>query len=596
MIVLSVESPLDEEELRLVQHVYEQVGKIFVVLNKADLISEAERQTILSVFTDRLRALIPDHVPIFALSARNALARMRTESGALDNDLQALIDALLAFMAQEKTGQFLKRMAERIHDLIQEEMTVEYLFQQTSSQKETTLSQLRDRAERVNKEGIALLQSLKQKIRGEAHKTLQPRLLEWQEAAIQSLIAGHPADEINDAAAYLKKRGLSRPDELLPSYSATLARLRDRLRDLKRAGTAPTKQASQDGGQDILGSAAGAEIFDGVNQFTWSLREQWLARLGLASVPLLQRSFSKPALERFQDQLYGQVEGILNYRIDLLLEEYRRAIAGVIQHTTKLYTTIRQSSHGEALKTLSQELEEALRQAREGEILLPSAAVSRTTPKERSPRAQCPVCDYLTDVQLHFIRQYQYQLLIDPLERARNAERGGFCAFHTWLYESVSSPQGVCGGYADVPLRLAEDIEDLLQRIEPQPEQFQQAIQDLLGRSRQCPACEVLRSTESQKLSELIAQSEYREKSSICLPHLYCAVLRNGDAQTTANLLHELASALHRLGEDMQQFALKQSGLRYRWTSAGERAAPLNALRIMVGARPLSYIKTIVEI
>jgi hypothetical protein len=596
IIVLSVESPLDEEELQLVQHVYEQVGKIFVVLNKADLLSGIERETIVSVFMDRLRALISDHVPIFVLSARNAVARMKAEPGALDKDLQMLMDALLAFMAEEKTGQFLKRMAERIRDLIQAETTIEYLFQQTSSHKQTTLSQMRDRAEKANTEGIALLQSLKQNIRSEIHHVLQPRLLEWQDLVIQSLAPGQLTDEANDITEYLKKCGLSRPDKLLPSYSATLARLREQLRNLKRIGTAPIEQPNQESNENTLGSAANAEVFDGPNRLKLSFREQWLARLGLASVPLLQRPLLKPALERLYDQLYQQVEEILNHRIDLILEEYRRAIAGVVERITKIYTTSYQSSHLEALKTLSKELAETMRQAREGEILPHHVAINRNLLSERSPKAQCLLCDYLTDVQLHFIGQYQYQLLMDPLERARNAERGGLCAFHTWLYESVSSPQGVCGGYSDVPLRLAEDVEDLLKRTEQQPEQLQQAMQDLLGRSRQCLACEILRSAESQKLSEITAQSEQREKSNLCLPHLYCAVLQDGGAQITSNLLHELVSTLRRLGEDMQQFALKQSGLRYSWTSAGERAAHRNALRAMVGARPLSYIKTIVEI
>jgi hypothetical protein len=207
------------------------------------------------------------------------------------------------------------------------------------------------------------------------------------------------------------------------------------------------------------------------------------------------------------------------------------------------------------------------------------------------------VCDHLSDIQFHFVRQYQYELVIDPDERARNAGRGGLCAFHTWLYKSISSPQGVCSGYSPVPLNLSATIEDLLnESAEPTPEELEKIVRKILSLVHDCLACELLNSAESKRLEEITANAEQLGKTPLCMPHLCAAILRNTQVSFASSLLEELATTLRRPGEDMQQFALKQSGLRYNWTSTGERAAHMNALRTIVGARPLSYIKTVVEI
>jgi hypothetical protein len=211
-------------------------------------------------------------------------------------------------------------------------------------------------------------------------------------------------------------------------------------------------------------------------------------------------------------------------------------------------------------------------------------------------QAGCFICEHLANIQFHFISHYQYQLATNPDERARNAERGGLCAFHTWMYESISSPQGVCMGYALVPLHFAEQISKRINQDGNAVSELEELARDLFRELRHCLVCEVLEAAESDKVKELMESDQLLCNARICLPHLCRLASLDPRSKCSHALFEQISAKLRWLGEDMQQFALKQSGLRYRWTSSQERSAYTNALQVMVGARPLSYIKTVVEI
>jgi hypothetical protein len=310
---------------------------------------------------------------------------------------------------------------------------------------------------------------------------------------------------------------------------------------------------------------------------------------------VLQRILLLPALQGYLIYIRSEIARGLQHRIGLLTEEYTHLIASIVERSKTAFARPAKSNHALALERLSQELEDTVHLAAKNE---PAKGKNTEGPKhhERSPKAVCTLCERLVDVQFHFVRQYQYKLAVDPLERSNNAERGGLCAFHTWLYESVSSPQGVCAGYSLVPLHWAEVVEELLNHSTRTREGLDEIARTLLSDSRQCLACELLRSAEADKLDEITENAEKLARATLCLPHLCSTLSRENTVSVAPLLLEEMALTLRRFSEDMQQFALKQSGLRYGWTSAGERAAHINALRAVVGARPLSYIKAVVEI
>ena len=80
--------------------------------------------------------------------------------------------------------------------------------------------------------------------------------------------------------------------------------------------------------------------------------------------------------------------------------------------------------------------------------------------QQKPSGGQCLICEHLTEVTFEFMRHYQYRLLTDPKERSDNAARGGMCSFHTWMYESFGSPQGICAGYGVVLIAASQKVEN----------------------------------------------------------------------------------------------------------------------------------------
>jgi len=72
----------------------------------------------------------------------------------------------------------------------------------------------------------------------------------------------------------------------------------------------------------------------------------------------------------------------------------------------------------------------------------------------------CEICAYVAEKLWEFLGQYQYDLIVRPDEQQAFANRGGFCPFHTWEYETIASPYGICNGYPGLLDRLAAELRD----------------------------------------------------------------------------------------------------------------------------------------
>src|SRR5581483_4630225 len=59
----------------------------------------------------------------------------------------------------------------------------------------------------------------------------------------------------------------------------------------------------------------------------------------------------------------------------------------------------------------------------------------------------CAICRNVLHDVLDFLRQYQYDLSTNSETQEKHAETGGFCPQHTWHYEQLASPRGVCTAY-----------------------------------------------------------------------------------------------------------------------------------------------------
>jgi hypothetical protein len=207
----------------------------------------------------------------------------------------------------------------------------------------------------------------------------------------------------------------------------------------------------------------------------------------------------------------------------------------------------------------------------------------------------CFVCRKASDAAFHFLSRLQYQLTKDPKLQEAIGRNGGLCPFHTWMYESMGSPQGIAQGYASVLEKLAGRLEELTQG--ETIERVSEEVIELLPKRENCRICQVATGAESRALDE-IPQAEAASGASrnLCFIHLAALLPRIKNQETARRLIQTEAVRFRRLAQDMQQFALKHNALRHYLATEGEQDAYLHGLMQLVGARQLSFVRKIQDL
>jgi small GTP-binding protein len=123
IFVTSFESPLMREEIQFLDKVREHVRKIFLVVNKSDLVSQTERDRVLKFIRGVLQTELGVSEPrLFAVSARRGLrAKMeRSEHDLAESGLPRLEESLVEFLTGEKIAESLARICDRAIALFSE--------------------------------------------------------------------------------------------------------------------------------------------------------------------------------------------------------------------------------------------------------------------------------------------------------------------------------------------------------------------------------------------------------------------------------------------------------------------------------------------
>ena len=113
ILVTSYESPLSEEEDRILHRIRLANKRLFVVLNKQDTVTSDEREQALRFVAERLEHFSFSEAPrIFSISARKALKAKQSESedGLKDSEIQSFEEELLRFLTEERAQSFLSNM------------------------------------------------------------------------------------------------------------------------------------------------------------------------------------------------------------------------------------------------------------------------------------------------------------------------------------------------------------------------------------------------------------------------------------------------------------------------------------------------------
>ncbi len=116
IFVTSVEAPLSEAEERFLVDLRGQVRQLFVVVNKLDLLNDAEREEVLDYLQPRVAQLVgTEHIQLAALSARESLtAKLSHDTARLQRSgLAAFEQRLAAFLAEQQGRTFLVSILDR---------------------------------------------------------------------------------------------------------------------------------------------------------------------------------------------------------------------------------------------------------------------------------------------------------------------------------------------------------------------------------------------------------------------------------------------------------------------------------------------------
>lgn len=202
----------------------------------------------------------------------------------------------------------------------------------------------------------------------------------------------------------------------------------------------------------------------------------------------------------------------------------------------------------------------------------------------------CPICGEVVSRVFDFFSRYQYQLATSREAQAAHVADGGFCPMHTWQYNQIASPRGVCASYAPFLDAVARQLRSLSGKA-ASVEDLLSGLAGLAETHPKCRACEVQDAAEEGALAKLATEmTEGGEKDSrklpiLCFLHLPAFLARLTDPEMARELISQQAEVCERVSENMQRQVLKFDARRRALLSDEERRAHLHGLMIMAGHR-----------
>ncbi len=196
ILVTSVETPLTGLELDFLRTIREHTRKVFLVVNKTDLLSSDEREDVLGFIRDGLRAATDDDdVRLFPVSAREALEAKQTgdQERLSGSGLTDLEDALTAFLATEKSQTLLLAVVERVLRLVDEELS--------EVRAQANASSTPAEARREHRAAVAAKLDDLERQKREIVAELRSQLVEWAQTTARDDIGAFLARTTEDVVA-----------------------------------------------------------------------------------------------------------------------------------------------------------------------------------------------------------------------------------------------------------------------------------------------------------------------------------------------------------------------------------------------------------
>jgi hypothetical protein len=203
--------------------------------------------------------------------------------------------------------------------------------------------------------------------------------------------------------------------------------------------------------------------------------------------------------------------------------------------------------------------------------------------------SQCSICLRLEHTLWDFMARSQYDLSVNEADQRQHATRSGFCPLHTWQYETVSSPQGVCAAYPEVLMVFAKRLR-LLAEDATSVQSIENGLRSILPKQSSCAACELMASDEKAAADELARRlrADDRTTPPLCAFHLRAVLEAEPGLEAAKRLVIEEARGFETVAEDMQNYVLKHTAVRHHLSTKAENHAAITGLSRLVGSRRIA--------
>ncbi len=614
ILVTSFESPMAEAEIRFLRELREHVRKVFVVVNKLDLAGSQERQTVLDSVGETAQQIFPDaQVGIFAISAKLALRGKKNHSGeeVTQSGILALEDALSTFLRKDKAREFLLRAAARAGQIArQQEQSIVIAERARNPEDAAVIERRVDELSRgVSHDREMMTFSMRRRLPHlfcERCAAITPLWTAADEALLGREIegwlsrenGGMPGKTFRDFLTsrlqqvaenwqFLHRIQIERIfQELTSGESSAIDGLAKRIEDLAGSMLGIKTDVSLAGPLDSRQLA-----FPELDLSLAEVAVPWWYELippGRLRNYLVRRWCSHTEFGTLYRQAVSESLGAgMNEWIGAVDADLERRTERAGKQITALLHQEPASADLVEIRQLIERVHDFERAVSscEGTISLgePRTFAHLTGSEDRPAVRPCSICRRIERTLDEFMAHRQYELSISESEQSSHASRSGFCPLHTWQYEAISSPQGVCASYADLLILYATRMR-LLARDCASVEAMAAGIRLILPTSKSCEACQLITSTERASSHEQARQLGTKDdQPSLCAFHLQAVLVASPDLKAAAALLLREASMFDRLGEDMRNYVLKHGAQRRNLSTNAEQDAATAGLALLVG-------------
>lgn len=651
LFVTSAEAPLNRMELEFLRDVRRHASKMFFVINKIDLLGDADRTDVLDFVGTTLKAEAGISAPrLFPISALQGLAAKQKGDEVLlsRSGLAELESALAEFLTHQKAEVFFDSLLRKAEHLLKgaeveaeigrrsrllttnaqpdEHRKLDAALQRLTAERQQIFGRVRDRiGQGVQVSGGKVIESFLQS-RHSGIMRYFDRLL----AKAGLLSAAGLSKRLSEFASHQVERAVWR--DLRPSLSSMAVSL-VALPEPEQRSLAASLNA-------IAAAAAGMYGIQPVAEEAGDLLptiEDPLRRLPLPA----RESWKPPVASRLPASWYrNRLRQLIDVSSDRWLKEYGSRLLAAIGATamevvdlwagqvasvaSALETRVRPvpgngpastetgelgifTSIGKSLARLREESAQLGHGSvpRDDDSIEPTDAIeSGDVTANHFPRGErigleqlaadlrirgCPVCAHLAHVNSDFLSHWQYEIFSSESAQRRFADELGFCSRHQWQLEAISSPVGISVGQA----RLVRQVGQMLERAARQTPN-EHALDRLTSQSRPCRVCALQERAEQEYIAQVAAfvgtelgRKAYASAQGLCLHHLGRLISALSDEEIVRFILVCGGRRWTELAEDMESFGMKTEALRRQLRNRNEEDAFWRANTLLAGSRSL---------